>query len=139
MHKLLLSALLALTGLGATAKSLVVTLADTKGTRVYYRLGGDVNPRLVLMGDGTFQLCGREYTLLGVKNFYISADDFSGERNTEDAIIAISDDGPAAASGPTRVYTLDGRLVSTADGIHSLPAGTYVIKNGTRTLKVQKR
>lgn len=144
MHKSIFTLLLlvALSSAQAVAKSLVITLADAHATRVYYKLGGDVAPRLVLADDGTFTLNDRTYTFLGVKNFFISTTDYAGERYTEDAIIALDDEGRGTLRGAVRVYALDGRLVRETDGgftLQGLPAGTYVVTNGTQPLKLQKR
>lgn len=127
----------------AMAKSLVLTLNDSKSTKVYYKLGGDVNPRMVLGEDGTFSVNGKEYTFKGVKNFFISNEDYTGQTNTIDAIVAIDEDGSGRTTGVVRVYNLDGRLVQTReDGtfdLNPLPRGTYVINNGVSTIKVMKR
>lgn len=144
MNKLFLFLTLPLLAAGGSseAKSLVLTLNDSQATRVYYQLGGNENPRLVIDDDNTFALCGKNYTFHSVKNFYIADEDYTGEAGTIDAIATIDEEGHGLMTGPTRTYTTDGRLLrTTASGrfsLRGLPSGTYVITNGRSTLKIQK-
>ncbi len=135
--KLTLSFLLAFAfGTGAEAKSLVITLND--GTQVYYLISNDNPPRMVIADDGTFTLNSQDYTFSNVKCFAYSSTDYSGEKGTVDGIVQM-DDKSLTMKGNVRVYTLDGRLVSEGGSLTSLKAGTYVVTDGTTTLKILKR
>ncbi|MCF0199134.1 MAG: T9SS type A sorting domain-containing protein [Bacteroidaceae bacterium] len=123
------------------AKSLVITLNDRKGTQVFYKLSTDNPPRMVMEADGTFTLNSREYAFSDVKCFRISQEDYSGEKNTEDGIIAVTDD-EVLMQGDLRIYSVDGRLLGTAASradLKSLARGTYIISNGRQTLKIRKQ
>lgn len=153
MRKTLLLLFVALTALTASAKSVVFTLNDTHKTKVFFKLGGDENPKMVLGEDGTFTVNGLPYTFAGLLNFYISSTDYAGDRYTEDGDAAtpvepvISIDGSLLsmnqAGKAIKVYSLDGKLIrQTAAGeklsLDTLPRGTYVITNGVSTIKMQK-
>ena len=56
----------------AQAKSVVFTLAD--GTKVYYLLGGETNPKLRFQ-EGKMLVEADTYEFSNIKNFYISSED----------------------------------------------------------------
>lgn len=153
MRKTLLLIFAFVATLAVSAKSVVFTLNDTHKTKVFFKLGGDQNPKMVVGEDGTFTVNGLPYTFSNLLNFYISSTDYAGDRYTEDgdAMTAIepviSIDGGLLsmnqAGKAIKVYTLDGKLIKqTAAGeklnLDVLPRGTYVISNGVSTLKIQK-
>ena len=57
---------------GAMAKSVVFTLVD--GTKVYYLLGGEANPKLRFV-EGKMTVDADVYEFSDIKNFYISEED----------------------------------------------------------------
>lgn len=153
MRKTLLLLFVAMITLTAGAKSVVFTLNDTHKTKIFFKLGGDENPKMVVGEDGTFTVNGLPYTFANLLNFYISTTDYAGDRYTEDGDAAtaiepiVNIDGGMLSmnqAGKTiKVYTLDGKLIKqTAAGeklnLDILPRGTYVITNGVSTLKMQK-
>lgn len=153
MRKTFLLFAMTFMALAVSAKSVVLTLNDTHKTKVFFKLGGDENPKMVLESDGSFTLNGLPYTLSNLLNFYISATDYAGDRYTEDgdemsaiepvinidgSLLSMNQSGKAI-----KVYTLDGKLIhATAPGeklqLDTLPKGTYVITNGVSTLKMAK-
>ncbi len=141
MKKTTLTTLLTLATLCTQAKSIVFTLNDRVATRVYVLLGNDENPKMVMNGDGTFTLCGRQYDFSNVKDFYISTTDYTGEKNTEDAIVSIQRD-KMLMEGEVTVYTTDGKLVGKGERevlMSTLGRGTYIITNGVSTIKCLKK
>lgn len=120
-----------------SAKSIVITL--NTGTMVYYKISNDNPPQLVIADDGTFKLNSQDYTFSDVKNFYLSETDYSGEKNTMDGIVNINEKQDLLMNGEVRIYTLDGKLATQGNNLSSLQRGTYIITNGTTTLKIQKR
>lgn len=153
MRKTLLLFFVALTAITASAKSVVFTLNDTHKTKVFFKLGGEQNPKLVVGEDGTFTVNGLPYTFSNLLNFYISTTDYAGDRYTEDGDAqtpiepVINIDGGLLGMNQSgkaiKVYTIDGKLIrQTLPGeklqLDALPRGTYVITNGTSTLKMQK-
>lgn len=167
---LLPAALLMAASTVVSAKSLVLRLSDTRGTLVYYKLPAsttdtEVLPsELVFEEDGTFSVNGDSYKLTGIKNFFISQTDFSGEKYTREGsanttgIEAPSmtiEGGKLLFSGDSsklRVYNVGGQLVKvgrTKAGdagqavggldLSTLRPGTYVVTDGQTTLKIQKR
>lgn len=154
MKKTFLSMLLGMAALCATAKSIVFTLNDKVGTRVYFRIDAETAPKLVMKGDGTFTMNGMEFEFSNVKYFEYSKEDYSGEKNTIDAIDEVSEAPRMSLSGNVlmldktaksiKIYTTDGKLVKNETNtqqvnLSQLPAGAYVISNGVSTLKIQKR
>lgn len=128
-----------LSAMATHAKSVVFTLNDKVSTRVYVLLDGETYPKLVMNDDGTFTLCNQQYEFSNVKNFYISATDYEGEKNTVDAIVSISHD-KMTIDGQVSVYSLDGTLVTKGEKelvMKNLKKGTYVMTNGQTTLKVR--
>lgn len=74
-----------------------------------------------------------EIALDGIGN--IKFDDVEG--------ISITRDDMSNLKGETRIYALDGHLVARAEGwtellYQSLPAGTYAVRIGNRTIKIIK-
>ncbi len=120
-----------------SAKSLVITL--NSGTRVYYLLSKDTPPQMVIADDGTFTLNSQGYSFSDVKCFFVSDSDFSGEGGTLDGIVSIDEKRNVLTSGKTRIYSLDGRLVSEGNSLSALKKGTYIITDGISTLKIQKQ
>lgn len=133
------------------AKSLVLTLKD--GTLVYYLLGGETSPMMRFV-DGKVTVDADEYTISGIKNFYIS------EEDDPNAIESLRSDKNNAnfqnntlivksgASKSVKVYTMSGAEVEadinttgemTSVGIGNLPKGAYVIKIGNSSFKVLKK
>lgn len=151
MKKLTLSIMLLLaTSIGATAKSLVLTLVD--GTKVYYLLGGAKDPMLRFV-DGKVTVDADTYEFSGIKNFYISdeddptaIDDVLAGKNISyrDGVIVVN------ATGVQRVavYALNGAAVEAdvakADDVitislAALPSGSYVVKVDGASFKVSKK
>ncbi len=120
----------------AYARSIVFTL--TSGTQVYYKITSDNPPCMVLSDDGTFTMNGKEYAFEDVKYFAYSATDYDGAEGTEDGIVSIDENG-LSMKGDIRIYSLDGKLVSKGSDLNGLKPGTYIISNGTTTLKLQTR
>ncbi len=120
----------------AKARSIVITL--TTGTQVYYKITSNNPPRMVLSDDGTFTMNGQQYTFSGIVNFFYTADDYDGAEGTADGIVSI-DDKRLLMKGETRVYSLDGKLVSKGSDLDDLKPGTYIISDGVTTLKLQKQ
>lgn len=136
------------------AKSVVFTLNDKAGTRVFYKVDSEHEPVMVLNDDGTCTINGAAYEISGIKSFRYSNTDFADEKNTIDG------DATTGISTPTisvegdmlqmahqgrgiKIYTLDGKLVKTvkSSGLNmsTMPAGNYVITNGISTIKILKR
>lgn len=139
--------------LSTSAKSIVFTLNDKVGTRVYVRIDTDEAPKMVMNGDGTFTLNGNEYAFSNIKCFEVSKTDYSGEKNTIDAIDTMEQapqmclQNGCVILGSERqrvsIYTLDGKLLQTLHNvknisIESLPKGVSVISDGVSTLKIQR-
>lgn len=149
--RLLLAACLCLSALTAGAKCVIITLKS--GTLMYYQLGGEKNPVMtfpegkVAMNDDTFEISD-------IKNFYISPDDVPEEvalqrveapqmRFVGGIFTAKADKGD-----DVRVYSLGGTEMrvekSEANGnisinINKLQKGTYIIKVGKDSFKVNKK
>lgn len=153
MRKTLLLLLTVLMTLSVSAKSVVFTLNDSHKTKVFFKLGGEQNPKLVVGEDGNLTINGLPYTFSNLLNFYISSTDYAGDRYTEDGDALtpvepiISIDGGLLSMNQSgkaiKVYTLDGKLIKVVGAgdklqLDTLPRGTYVITNGLSTLKMQK-
>lgn len=141
MKKILLSLLVMFYALSSTSKSIVFTLNDKAGTRVYYKLSTEAPPRMILSDDGTFTLNGTQYEFQNVKSFTYSATDYSGEKGTVDGIISVDND-QMTFSGDVNVYDMSGKLVCTFRNNFSLSGlkkGAYIISNGTSSMKVMKK
>ncbi len=120
----------------AKARSIVITL--TTGTQVYYQITSDNPPRMVLSDDGTFTMNGQEYTFDCIVNFFYTTEDYNGAEGTADGIVSI-DDKRLLMKGEAHVYSFDGKLVSKGNDLNGLAPGTYIITDGTTSLKLQKR
>lgn len=133
------------------AKSLVLTLKD--GTLVYYLLGGESNPVMRFV-DSKVTVDTDEYTISGIKNFYISEEDDpnaieSIKNNKED--INYSNNTLIVKSGnakSVKVFAISGAEVEaeiksandmTSVGLNGLPEGAYIIKVGKTSFKVIKK
>lgn len=137
LYKLLAAALPALLWVAkAEAKSIVFTL--NSGTQVYYQLQTDTPPRMVIGQDGTFTMNGQPYAFDDVKCFAYSATDYDGESGTLDGMAAM-EEGKVRLQGEARIYTTDGRLVRRDGDLSPLRAGTYIVSDGTTTLKIRKQ
>ncbi len=121
----------------AVAKSIVITL--NTGTMVYYKLSSDASPRMILHDDGTFTMNGQEYAFDDVECFAYSATDYDGAEGTVDGVVSLDDRGGLLMKGEVRVYAPDGKLVSHGGNLAGLRTGTYIVSDGTTTLKIQKR
>ncbi len=117
------------------AKSLVIKLNN--GMQVFYKMTKEQSPRMVIANDGTFTLNTTDYNFSDVKSFFISDTDFQGDPNTTNGI-AVVEKNIVDMQGKVSVYTLDGKVLNTKGNLRNLPAGTYIISNGTRTFKIQK-
>ncbi len=134
-NKLLAAVALLLCCTTTSAKSLVIELNN--GLKIFYVITKEAQPRMVIAQDGTFMLNTRLYSFSDVKSFHVQNEDYSGEKNTEDAIVLIQDDS-VQMTGNTGVFTLDGRRVSDKADLSQLKPGTYVISNGKQTFKIVK-
>jgi len=135
--------------LSASAKSLVLEMAD--GTKIYYLLGGEVNPKMTI-NDGEVYVNMDKYMFANIAKFYIS--------DTDDPALAIDDvqsdasltfkDGKIfmQTAGPVRIYTADGRLVDTkvttmgtlqTVDANSLETGTYILRVNGKSVKFMKK
>lgn len=144
---LLMMLCLLLSVAGASAKSLVIELAD--GTQVYYLLGGETSPTMTV-ANGEVTLNADKYSFTEVKRFFISEEDqptgidgrkSEGQTEMKDGVLYV------ATSEPVSVYTTDGRLVSkgksnggvrSAIDTESLTSGIYVIRYGKKSFKFIK-
>lgn len=123
------------------AKSLV--LRQTNGLQIYYLITKTETPRMVFQSDGTMVLNGEHYLLSDIQSFYISKTDYDGQEGTRQGasdIVQIRSDR-VEMSGDVLVYDAEGRCVGRKTGndlnLSELPAGTYLISNGKKTLKIQ--
>ncbi len=136
-YKIIATALPALLwSVGAEAKSIVFTL--NSGTQVYYQLQTDTPPRMVIGQDGTFTMNGQPYAFDDVKCFAYSATDYEGESGTLDGMAAI-EQGKVRMQGETRIYSVDGKLMGKDGDLAPLKPGTYIVSDGTTTIKILKR
>lgn len=146
---IIIACLLLATGM-ASGKSVVLTLSN--GKLAYYLLGGDKDP-VMRFADGKIVMNADEYSLSGIKNFYISeTDDPTGietvlkEQNVsyKAGTFAVLADNSESVS----VYTANGIKVAAqtehANGVvtvnlQQLPQGAYVIRVGESSFKVYKQ
>lgn len=142
-----LTAVFALCTFTASARSLVLTLGDRVGTKVYYLIDETAGNKPVMhFSDGTVTIGARNITLQQLTGFTISDTDFTegGHRvdgDKETAVTALITDDALTMQGNVRVYTLDGRLVMQQKGgvdFSALPAGNYVITNGKSIVKISR-
>lgn len=150
--KNLLTALfLAVSFLPATAKSLVLTLAD--GSEVYYLLGGETNPMMKFI-DGAVYINADEYSFGGIEKFRISqTDDPNGIEAIASEKGGISIEKGAiyikstANLGDISIYAANGAKIDapiekSGDIIVvntvSVPKGIYIIKAGNSSVKFIK-
>lgn len=144
--KKILCLLIALLPLTAWARSIVLTLNDGAGTRVFFQLGGDEDPRMVFNGDGTLTMHGLDYAIAEVKCFAYTTANYEGEEGTVNGIRTpqlVIDGKWLRADGrqaPLVVYDLDGRKCAdgTAIDLSTLPSGRYMATDGTSTLKFHR-
>lgn len=150
--KHIITGLLLLLSVGSTqARSLVLTLTD--GTLVYYLLGGDTDPVMVL-GDEGITVNADAYQLSGLRCFYISETDDPNPSAVSDASAArpVYQQGtlriPATQDTQVAVYTTGGTQVQApvtrTQGqvtvqLHALPRGIYIVRVGSASLKVNKQ
>ena len=126
----------------ASARSLVLHLAD--GTQVYYVMTSTDYPHIILQGDGTLTCNGELYTVDNVTSFRVSTTDYTGADGTREGasdIIVLQSD-KLFGQGDLRVCDLEGRVVVEGRGeacLSQLPAGLYVVSQGSRTVKICKR
>lgn len=143
-----LTAVFVLCTFTASARSLVLTLGDRVGTKVYYLIDEMAGKKPVMhFSDGAITIGARNMVVQDLAGFIISETDFTegGHRVDGDeeatAVSALLTDDALTMQGNVRVYTLDGRLVMQQKGgvdFSSLPAGNYVITNGKSTVKISK-
>lgn len=141
MKKFILLFVTMIYSLSMFSKSIVFTLNDKAGTRVYYKLTTEAPPRMIISDDGTFTLNGTEYEFQNVKSFTYSATDYSGEKGTVDGIISVDND-QMVFRGDVNVYDMSGKLVRTFRdnfSLSGLQRGAYIITNGNSTMKVMKK
>ena len=126
----------------ASARSLVLHLAD--GTQVYYVMTSSDYPHMVLQADGSLTCNGERYTVADVKSFRLSATDYAGADGTRqgasDILVLQSD--TLFGQGEVRVCDMEGRVVAEGSGeacLSALPAGVYVVSQGSKTVKICKR
>lgn len=134
-----------------SAKSLVLTLKD--GTLVYYLLGGESNPMMRFV-DGKVTVDTDEYTISGIKNFYISEEDdpnaIEGIKGNKESV-NYSNNTLIIKSGNqklVKVFAINGAEVEaeiksandmTSVGLNKLPEGAYIIRVGNTSFKVLKK
>ena len=145
---LLLSLCLLFMAAGASARSLVLELAD--GTLVYYLLSAEASP-VMKVADGQVQVNSDDFTFAEVKRFYISEEDApTAIDGLKTAVPTEMKDGVLYLSTrePVALYTPDGKLVRqgrAADDVRSLidlqslSAGVYVVRYGQKSFKFIKR
>lgn len=130
-------------------KSLVLTLND--GGRVYYLLGGDVDPMMRFV-DGGMTVNADGYAFADIKNFCISDED---DPNGVEQILSRAGASykgnmvcmQVSQEVPVKVCTLDGRSVQVTVRVvddvvcvdlNALPTGIYMVSIGNTSLKVIK-
>lgn len=134
----------------AQAKSVVFTLAD--GTKVYYLLGGETNPKLRFQ-EGKMLVEADTYEFSNIKNFYISSEDDPNaiENVLSKQNVRVRGNMVVINSSSVKnvdVFAANGAKVSAdiqRDGdvitvnLNGLPKGMYVVSVGQSSLKVMKR
>lgn len=150
-HRCMVAFLLLATLTGAaSAKSLVLTLKD--GKRVYYLLGGDVDPMMRFV-DGAMMVGVDDYSFANVSNFYISAEDDPSAVEQALASAVPSYKGNVVCMQVTgkvkaKVFAIDGRDMQASAhmvgdmvcvDLTPLPAGVYMVSIGGSSLKVIKK
>lgn len=133
-RNLLLLALLTLTASSYAEEQMVVGGRDgqvilTQDLKTLQKLTFTAQTMQIHTSNGEIT----EIALEGIGN--IKFDDVEG--------ISITRDDMSNLKGETRVYALDGHLVARAEGwtellYQSLPAGTYAVRIGDRTIKIIK-
>jgi len=133
-RNLLLLALLTLTASSYAEEQMVVGGRDgqvilTQDLKTLQKLTFTAQAMQIHTSNGEIT----EIALEGIGN--IKFDDVEG--------ISITRDDMSNLKGETRVYALDGHLVARAEGwtellYQSLPAGTYAVRIGDRTIKIIK-
>ena len=130
-------------------KSLVLTLND--GSRVYYLLGGDVDPMMRFV-DGGMTVNADSYVFAEIKNFCISDED---DPNGVEQILSRAGASykgnmvcmQVSQEVPVKVCSLDGRSVQVTVRVvddvvcvdlNALPTGIYMVSIGNTSLKVIK-
>ena len=134
----------------AQAKSVVFTLTD--GTKVYYLLGGETNPKLRFQ-EGKMLVEADTYEFSNIKNFYISSEDDPNaiENVLSRQNVRVGGNMVVINSSSVKnvdVFAANGAKVSAdiqRDGdvitvnLNGLPKGMYVVSVGQSSLKVMKR
>lgn len=133
------------------AKSLVLTLKD--GTLVYYLLGGETSPMMRFV-DGKVTVDADEYTISGIKNFYISEED---DPNSIEDIKGNKDFAnysnntlivKTSKTKSVKVFNINGAEMDadiqksddmTSVALNRLPKGAYIIRVGESSFKVIKK
>lgn len=146
MRRLSLLTLLCLFATLLPARSIVLTLNDAAGTRVFFQLGGDEDPRMVFNNDGTLSVQGLCYALTDVKCFAYTTANYSGEEGTINGIKTprfVLEGRWLHANGNESVvsiYDLGGRqcMAGTTIDLSTLPSGNYLATDGISTLKFHR-
>ncbi len=151
MRRILFLSLVCLLAIvGAEAKSIVFNIKG--GTKVYYQLGGEVNPMMRFV-DGKITVNADVYELSNIVSFYLSEEDAptgitsaaTGEQVKYAANTLIVAD---VKNADVKVYSLDGKMVEAevnGDGdnvvvdLNSLKSGAYVVSVAGKTFKVMKK
>ena len=101
-------------------------------------------PHMVLQADGSLTCNGERYAVADVKSFRLSTTDYAGADGTRqgasDILVLQSD--TLFGQGDVRVCDMEGRVVAEGRGeacLAALPAGVYVVSQGSKTVKICKR
>lgn len=131
-----------------SARSLVLTLSNN--TKVYYLLGGEVNPVMRFV-DGKMTVNTDTYAFSNIKNFFISEEDDPTAIEEVKPVASRFDGNTLVVEGEAKavkVYGTDGKRVDAPvvqlDGhvsvdMSGLRKGTYIINIGKDSVKVQKK
>lgn len=151
MKKTLLLLTLCLAALAGEAKCVIITLKS--GTQMYYQLGGEKNP-VMTFPEGKVAMNDDQFEITDIKNFIISPDDVPEEvalkeveaprmRLAGGILTTLAKEGDEV-----NVYTLSGIEVkaekSEENGLvrlnlSQLQRGTYIVKVGKESFKVNKK
>lgn len=151
MKKTLLCLLLCLSAQAISAKCVIITLKG--GMLMYYQLGGEKNP-VMTFPDGKVAMNDDVFEISDIKSFVISPEDVPEEvalkelENPQMRFVGGILTTKAGEGNEVKVYTLSGTEVkaekSEADGLVSvnlskLQRGTYIVKIGKESFKVNKK
>lgn len=150
MKKTLLLTFAFLSALAGSAKCVVITLKG--GTLMYYQLGGEKNP-VMTFPDGQVCMNDDTFEITDIKNFYISNEDdpnalLEVAEKPAHRFVAGTFTAKANEKDEVKVYGIGGNEVkvevTTEDGLvninlNKLQRGTYIIKIGKESFKVNKR